>query len=60
MARGDMTILDMSIDHADKDALLRINAKFELGVSAPKWWHRTAPFREQVREALREKWREES
>ena len=60
MARGDMTILDMSIDCANLDALLRVNAQFELGLEAPKWWHRTAPFRERVREALREKWMKES
>jgi hypothetical protein len=55
MARGDMTILDMQIDMANRAALHRVNAAFELGVE-PRWWWTTWRFRELVRETLREQW----
>ena len=56
MAKGDWNILDMQIDMADRAALKRVNAAFELGLIEPKWWHRTEPFRELVRETLRANW----
>jgi hypothetical protein len=58
MAKGDRTILDMQIDMADRAALKRVNAAFGLGLTDPKWWQRTEPFRELVRETLRSSWRE--
>jgi hypothetical protein len=56
MARGDWNILDIQIDLADRRALKRVNAAFELGLPEPQWWQLTWGFRERVREALRARW----
>lgn len=62
MARGDMAILDMSIDGADGPALDRVNERFQLGIPRVRaWWLFSEPnysYRERVREALLAKWRE--
>lgn len=62
MAKGDMNILDLQIDHADGPALDRVNVHFTLGIPRARVWgffrEPNHSYRERVRAALRRKWSE--